>query len=250
MTCNETAVLIHALADRELDVVKSAEIEEHVRGCASCEQAQADIHRLKSLVHDPALRFIPPKSLERQLRSALRREVKENARAQSSWWRWSFVAASVIAIAAVAWAIVASLDRQSANEVIAAQIVSSHVRSLMAQHLTDVPSSDQHTVKPWFDGKLDFSPPVKDLTQRGFVLTGGRLDYIDNRPVAALVYQRRQHPINVFVWPSHGDAKSATQASVRQGYNLIRWTSAGMEWWAISDLNLSELQQFSQFLQE
>ena len=250
MMCQETGMLMHALADRELDLVKSIELETHLQQCPSCAQTQQEIRGLKSLLNDSELRYVPPKSFEKQLRAALREEVKQGPASRVNWWRWSYAGISLVAVALVAWAVVGTLTRQSSGELIAQEVVSSHVRSLMAQHLTDVPSSDQHTVKPWFDGKLDFSPPVKDLTQQGFVLTGGRLDYIESRPVAAIVYQRRQHPINVFVWPARDQAKTAGQASVRQGYNLIRWTSAGMEWWAISDLNLAELQQFTQLLQQ
>ena len=248
MTCQETGLLIHALADGELDLTKSLEVETHLRECHSCSLAQEEIRGLGHLMKDLSLRFPPPASLEKRLRSAVRREAEEKPLKQG-WWRWSMAFASLAVVVLAVWSAVVILNRPSSDALVAQEVVSSHVRSLMAQHLTDVPSSDQHTVKPWFDGKLDFSPPVKDLAPQGFELKGGRLDYIDNRPVAALVYQRRQHLINVFVWPAKSSSKSTTQASVSQGYNLIRWTNSGMEWWAISDLNLAELQQFVQMLE-
>ena len=137
----------------------------------------------------------------------------------------------------------------TSEDLIAREIVSAHIRSMMANHLTDVPSSDQHTVKPWFDGKLDFSPPVVDLGSKGFSLIGGRLDYAGNRPVAALVYQRRQHFVNLFVFPSVDNLESGNKMTARQGYNLIHWSRSGMTFWAVSDINLGELQEFSEYLQ-
>ena len=247
MSCQQTHELIHGYLDGELDLVKSLEIEKHLEHCPACTQNYEGLRSLQLRLSDNALRFEPSASLEKRLRSSLRSEEKEPLIFR---WRWLVAAASLVAAVVIIWTVAAVLSRQSPDDVLAQEVVASHVRSLMADHLTDVPSSDRHTVKPWFDGKLDFSPGVKDLSQQGFSLTGGRLDYIGNRPVAALVYQRRQHSINVFVWPARDAPVTNGKASERQGYNLIRWSNAGMTYWAVSDLNLAELQQFVQLLQE
>ena len=250
MSCHETRELIHGYLDGELDLVKSLEIESHLEDCDACAKTYKGVRGLRSALAHSAVRFDPPTNFEGQVRSALRREDKPHRRSTIFRWQWLVAATSVITVFAVIWAVSAIRGRQSQSDVIGQEIVSSHVRSLMADHLTDVPSSDQHTVKPWFDGRLDFSPPVKDLSQQGFSLNGGRLDYIGHRPVAALVYQRRQHPINLFVWPATEPTPLSEKASVSHGYNLIRWSSGGMAYWVVSDLNLAELQQFAQSIEK
>jgi anti-sigma factor RsiW len=249
LNCQEARKLIHPYLDGELDLVRSLEIEAHLKDCQACAQAYNELRSLHSAVSTNALRFEPPATLRNRIRSALRDESGATNRPLRLSWRWMIPAVSFAVLVIVAWSLVAVLSRPSTSDLVAQEIVSSHVRALMEKHLTDVPSSDQHTVKPWFDGRLDFSPPVKDLASAGFSLVGGRLDYVGNRPVAALVYQHRQHYINVFVWPSTAASDASGKALVRQGYNLISWTNAGMNYWAISDLNLAELQQFVQLLQ-
>lgn len=250
MNCQQTRELIHGYVDGELDLVKSLEIEDHLKECEACAQAYERIRALRSALTNNALRFEPPANFERRLRSALRKQDDSTAKPSFLRWRWLSVGASLLAALVLVVALVGVFRRPSSNDLVAQEIVSSHVRSMMANHLIDVESSNRHTVKPWFDGKLDFSPPVKDLSQQGFELKGGRLDYIGNRPVAVVVYKRAQHPINLFVWPSDGERAMNQQASVHQGYNLIRWSNEGMNYWVVSDLNLAELQQFVQLLQD
>ena len=245
MNCQESKSQLQAYLDGELDLTRSLEQEEHLGECSACSQALNSLRLLQQSLRKDSLRFQPPAVLEKRVRSALHRE--GGTRAQIFRWRWlipGLTAASLIIVFAGYF-----LTRTPADISVSGEIVSSHVRSLMtSSHLIDVPSEDPHTLKPWFDGKLDFSPPVKDLTAQGFTLIGGRLDYIANRPVAVLIYQRRKHVINLFVWPAaNGDTKPAVQ--VRQGYNLIHWAKSGMTYWAVSDLNLAELQQLAEELQ-
>jgi anti-sigma factor RsiW len=250
LNCQEAHRLIHPYLDGELDLVRSLEIEAHLQDCQTCARGYNELRSLHSAVSDTALRFEPPAALRNRILEGVRSESEVTNRPLRLPWRWMIPAVSFAALLMVAWILGDVLSRPSTSDLVAQEIVSSHVRSLMEKHLTDVPSSDQHTVKPWFDGRLDFSPPVKDLASADFSLVGGRLDYVGNRPVAALVYQRRQHYINVFVWPSNGASDASGRALVRQGYNLISWSNAGMNYWAISDLNLAELQQFVQLLQK
>ena len=248
MSCQHTDELIHGHLDGELELVKSLEIEKHLSACAVCTKNYERLRRLRSALGETTLRYLPSDRLEERLRSALRQESKPERNRTIFQPRWLVAAASLVLAFIVIWIVGRSLVNPDSGDLLAQEIVASHVRSMMADHLTDVSSSNQHTVKPWFDGKLDFSPPVKDLSQQGFILTGGRLDYIGNRPVAAMVYQRGQHPINLFVWPATGSANSTETVAVRQGYNLVRWTNGGMTYWAVSELNLPELQQFAQLL--
>jgi anti-sigma factor RsiW len=168
--------------------------------------------------------------------------VRRAERQSGGAWRWLAVAAAMLLAVSLGWNIALFRSRTSGADSIAQDVLSSHVRSLMGTHLLDVPSSDQHTVKPWFNGKLDFSPDVRDFAVQGFPLIGGRVDYVDGRPVAALVYQGRRHVINLFTWPAA--ASGGDTELVRNGYHIVHWNRAGMAWWAVSDLNAAELRKF------
>jgi anti-sigma factor RsiW len=247
--CKNAQKLLDSYADRELDPVHSLEIENHLRECAACSERHESQQLLRSALSNDALYFKAPADLQGKIQSSLRRSARAEAAPRVRVWRW-LTAAVPVAVAAIAiLTVVPFLRGPSTDELLRREIVSSHVRSLMADHLADVASSDEHTVKPWFAGKLDFSPAVVDLKNQGFPLVGGRLDYIDNKPVAALVYQRQKHLINLFVWPSGSETDAETKMISRQGYNLFYWSKAGMTYWAVSDLNTAELQEFASQIQ-
>jgi anti-sigma factor RsiW len=163
---------------------------------------------------------------------------------------WLAIAATVILAFFFGTRVIPNVGAQRQTNLIAQEIVASHIRSLQPGHLYDVQSTDQHTVKPWFDGKIDFAPPVADLAQAGFPLVGGRLDYVDGRPVAALIYQRRLHYINLFMWPSTEKQNLQMASQTAAGYNILHWTKDGMTFWAVSDLATDELQTFASLSQK
>jgi anti-sigma factor RsiW len=267
VACENEKFLLQAYADGELDLVRSVELDEHLKACADCarelqqQRTLKDAFRRAPGLYQPA----PQRLRERIVASAAENSGSAGRISRSSvvpmeasrgrrMVEWLAIAAAIVIVFFVGLRTAPRLDHSHQEDLMAQEIVASHIRSLQPGHLYDVESTDQHTVKPWFDGKLDFSPPVRDLADQGFPLVGGRLDYIGSRPVAALVYQRRKHIINVFVWPQEsGDMVHSPEAAkvyARDGYNLIEWRQNDMRMVAVSDVNADDLKQFMQLLQQ
>lgn len=240
MTCKSALALIEPYIDGELDAAQSAEVQRHIDECHDCAAAHRRLTNLSADLRALAPRYAAPQELRSRIMQSIRRQPIEipRRRAVTSW----AIAATVLLAISAGWNAMQLESRNNAGGEVVQEIVSSHVRSLIGDHLVDVPSTDQHNVKPWFNGRLDYAPDVKDFAAEGFALAGGRVDYLDHRPVAALVYKRRQHAINLFVWPS--SSKLSAPEAVN-GFNLVVWNQAGMEYCAISDLNHAELQQFA-----
>ena len=242
MNCSHE--LIEAYMDEELDPGLSASVEEHLSGCRNCSEVYSRFREQRAEIRSAAPYYTAPAQLERSIRDSLRQAANETkATAGNLPWRGFAIAASILLAISVSWNLRPSSKGIAENDSIAQSILADHVRSLIGTHLLDVPSTDQHTVKPWFNGKLDFSPEVKDFAAQGFPLIGGRLDYLMDRRVAALVYGRRQHVINVFTWPA-GPAPISLSRFSRNGYNAIHWSHGSMTFWAVSDVALPELAQF------
>jgi anti-sigma factor RsiW len=253
LSCQTTQTFIHAYVDGELDLARSLELEQHMQECQACASVYRNHTALRSAFKDSSLYHSAPARLQKRIRSSLRREANTEVSRRSFGWRWLPVGVAlgfVLLLALVTWRAAPGL-RPSGDELLAQEIVSNHVRSLQLEsHRADVISSDQHTVKPWFDGKLDFAPTVKDFSSQGFPLIGGRLEYLNNRAVAALIYQRQKHYINLYIWPAEQSNATGEVAAKRQGYNLLHWTNSGMNYWAVSDLNGVELHEFARLVQE
>ena len=246
MNCQQAKPLIGPYADGELEATGIPELEKHIHDCSACTLAWRNLQSLKKTLKQDSLYFTAPAELRQRIKSELP-SPKRAAPRRPAWnWNWLTTAMSGAFAVCLALLLVVTQARPSAEQQLGREVVSSHVRSLMGSHLMDVESTDQHTVKPWFNGKLDFSPPVRDLAAQGVPLVGGRLDYVSGRSVAALVFQRHKHVINLYVWPTNERDSKPSVVSPRQGYNLVRWSAAGMTFWAVSDLNQRELTAFAQ----
>jgi anti-sigma factor RsiW len=252
--CDDMKVLLHGHLDRELDAANAFRVEDHLRTCPACAGEYQRLKELQTALRENGLHYRAPDALRARILGALEpAPTAAPVRMPVRWWQRLWLNQRFglpVAAFAAGLAVALVVPRQSLD--LEQELVSEHVRSLMASHITDVTTSDRHTVKPWFDGRLDFAPPVVDLANEGFALTGGRLDYIAGRAVAALVYKRREHVINLFVWPAEktGIGAQGAQSSGNNGYNTLRWSGDGMIFWAISDLNAIELQEFMRRFQD
>jgi len=250
LNCKDVQPLLGGYMDGELDLVRNMEIEQHLQTCSVCSPIYQQHQALQGAMRAESLYFKAPAHLQKRIRSSLHQASNRKSTSSIVQWRPLAVAAALLALMIISWSLIRMFSVPSQNDLLAQGVVSSHIRSLMASHLVDVLSSDQHTVKPWFDGKLDFSPPVVDLAGQGFPLVGGRLDYLDNRAVAALVYRHNKHIINLFIWPSAANnSNGAMNSMTLQGYHVLSWTQSGMTYWAVSDLAPNELQQFIRLVQ-
>ncbi len=259
MACEDKTLLLHAYLDGELDAMRSVELEEHLKSCAGCAEQLRFEKAMRQGIQSASLYARAPKGLEQRVIHAISgRDAAElmeitagfESLRRRSVLQWLGAAAAVLIVAALAVESLPSILGRRQNELLAQEAVASHIRSLQPGHLFDVESTDQHTVKPWFDGKIDFAPPVRDFADQGFPLVGGRLDYVGNRTVAALVYQRRKHVISVFVWPAGSGNGNFEKRATVNGYNLTGWRSGAMDFCAVSDVSADDLQNLVQLFKQ
>jgi anti-sigma factor RsiW len=251
MNCQECENYIDAYVDNELDVVTTILVKQHLRDCSRCQQLLENRKTLRDLLTNPQVRFEDPETLLGKIQSVLppsKSNVKQRSgsRFVLSWFSIPLaLAAALVAMIGLVFLNQGGTFDRSRGKALAQDVIASHVRSMLATHLLDVTSTDQHTVKPWFDGKLKFSPPVHDFAEHGFRLIGGRLDYFDGREVAALVYQRNRNIINLFIWPSESGRSTPAESFTKEGYNVSHWERDGFEFWAVSEVNTEDLRSFT-----
>jgi anti-sigma factor RsiW len=247
VNCELSGTTLHGYVDGELDAVRAAEFEGHVQTCADCKAALERTKILQAAFRRANLYEHAPAGLSRRVRTQL--SLGDAEKTTPAWRSWflvpAFSLAAVVAVFSVAMWLVQSHTRSAQ---ITAELIDAHIRSLQAGHTMDVPSTDQHTVKPWFDGKVDFIPPVADYSAQGFTLIGGRLDFIDGHNAAVLVYARAKHTVNVFVWPSRLGHSVPDSSGSREGYNWILWHAGDMTLCAISDTAPASLRQLKDYI--
>ena len=248
MTCEET--LLHALVDSELDAGHAREVEGHVASCGRCAAQLRDYRGMHEAMSTPGMCYRAPEGLRGRIETAMPTTTLSAPRAGAPSRRSlmrGFAMGSVVSTALAACLVLFVVHAEQDQRIVG-DVVSAHLRSLQGDHLIDVVSTDQHTVKPWFNGRLGVAPPVIDLTPQGFTLIGGRLDYVDGRPVAAIVYKRRAHVINLFVSQTAGSAGGATMERL-QGFTVWSWARSDLSFRAVSDINAEELQEFGDKLE-
>ncbi len=241
MECREVQRQIEPYFDGELSLSDKRAVEEHLERCTDCARVLTSLQVLNTAIKQKAAEQAPA-GLRRWLRRQLRQTRRQPEREWLSWLGLSGGAVALVAL--LTWGVASLVSMPPVSSPLE-EVIGAHVRSLMVDHVTDIASADRHEVKPWFQGKLDFAPPVHDFSDRGFPLLGGRLDYLQQRPAAALAYRRRAHVINVFIWPSHMEGDTALKRQSYQGYHIVRWRKAGLEYWLVSDLNVAELMGFA-----
>ena len=251
MNCELEESTIHGYFDGELDAVRSAEFERHLEHCAQCQSVLEGIDSLHMQLQQSDLYENASPELHDRIRKQLAQATSAERVSAGHWRRWFLVPTfGALAAAAAVITVMLFVVPSRTQSPLTAELIDAHVRSLQPGHLMDVESTDQHTVKPWFDGKLDFIPPVSDYAAQGFPLVGGRLDVVDGHDVAALVYARRKHFINVFVWPNREKESIYESSGSRQGYNWVAWQSRDMQFCLVSDAALADLRELRDLIHQ
>jgi anti-sigma factor RsiW len=247
VNCDEVNPWLNSYVDGELDLSRNLEVETHLRGCAPCSAKVEELRQLGQTLQDPEFYHRAPTTLRQRVRASLRPALSSRREVETRVLRSLAVAACFGLVAVLIWGVQRHLVARPGEDLLAQEVVANHIRSLLLDELprVDKASTEQHEVKPWFNGRVPFSPAVRNLDSEGYELVGGRLDYFNNHRVAAVVYKHRKHPINLFTWPEPGHPDEPPRAQSRQGYQVVHWTQNGMTYWAVSDLNEEELMQFA-----
>lgn len=235
--CTDQELLLNAYIDDELDAANTARLDAHLAGCTNCRDELERLRTAHQALSGDGVRHVMPEALRARVDRALKaeRKAQPGARSRGSWWAPALGGAIA---ASLAMSLVLPLDQQGRVD---DELIAGHVRSLQVQHLVDVQTSNDHVVRPWFNGKIDFAPPVPELAAQGFPLAGGRLDYLEGRTVPAIVYKRRLHSINLFVWPAKDERQRLVQ---KDGYSIAEWSGRGLRYAAVSDISPGDLEQF------